>query len=219
MPSRSRRRTRSAHRLLAALLLAALAGAAGEASAHGGRSNSSSAGSSSPPRSGPPVTPHSASLLLPRLPERTDPGRAAVVSRPHPHRPLADPRLRGRRRPRGRTVEPTCSSECPMRGSTRCSFSSGPMGMRHTSMRRTTGASGSGRREPPAMELDRGRRDGGGRDGDDRCRPWRRRVDGNDGRASRSRSRADRMRTHTQTRGERERAKAAPWASESEPTT
>ena len=36
MPFRSRRRTRSAHRLLAALLLAALAGAAGEAFAHGG---------------------------------------------------------------------------------------------------------------------------------------------------------------------------------------
>ncbi len=38
MPFRSRRRTRSAPRLLAALLLAALAGAAGEALAHGGPS-------------------------------------------------------------------------------------------------------------------------------------------------------------------------------------
>jgi hypothetical protein len=38
MPFRSQRRTRSAHRLLAALVLAALAGAAGEALAHGGPS-------------------------------------------------------------------------------------------------------------------------------------------------------------------------------------
>ena len=38
MPFRSRRHTRSAHRLLAALLLATLAGAAGEAAAHGGPS-------------------------------------------------------------------------------------------------------------------------------------------------------------------------------------